>query len=65
VRREHVSRVPAKRATEEAAAQETSKAAAQKAKLEAEMDELLAGIDGVLETNAQEFVNSYVQAGGE
>jgi ubiquitin-like protein Pup len=35
------------------------------AKLKAETDALLDEIDGLLEENAQEFVNSYVQKGGE
>ncbi len=30
-----------------------------------DMDDLLDEIDGVLETNAEEFVNSYVQKGGQ
>lgn len=30
-----------------------------------ELDDLLDEIDGVLETNAEEFVNSYIQKGGE
>ncbi|MEO9223891.1 MAG: ubiquitin-like protein Pup [Acidimicrobiales bacterium] len=34
-------------------------------KLKAEMDDLLDEIDDVLETNAEEFVKSYVQKGGE
>jgi ubiquitin-like protein Pup len=34
-------------------------------KLKAELDELLDEIDDVLETNAEEFVKSYVQKGGE
>ena len=34
-------------------------------KLKAELDELLDEIDGVLETNAEDFVKSYVQKGGE
>lgn len=29
------------------------------------VDDLLAEIDGLLETNAEEFVRSYVQKGGE
>ena len=33
--------------------------------LKAELDELLDEIDDVLETNAEEFVKSYVQKGGE
>jgi len=34
-------------------------------KLRAELDDLLDEIDDVLETNAEDFVNSYVQKGGE
>jgi len=34
-------------------------------KLKAEMDELLDEIDEVLEDNAEEFVRSYVQKGGQ
>lgn len=34
-------------------------------KLKADLDELLDEIDEVLETNAEEFVKSYVQKGGE
>ena len=34
-------------------------------KLKAEMDELLDEIDEVLETNAEDFVKSYVQKGGQ
>ncbi len=33
--------------------------------LNAEMDELLDEIDGVLEENAEQFVNQYKQKGGE
>ena len=35
------------------------------AELKAELDDLLDEIDGVLETNAEEFVKNYVQKGGE
>jgi ubiquitin-like protein Pup len=38
---------------------------AQGDKLRAELDDLLDEIDGVLETNAEDFVKSYVQKGGE
>jgi ubiquitin-like protein Pup len=34
-------------------------------KIKAELDDLLDEIDDVLETNAEEFVKSYVQKGGE
>ncbi len=33
--------------------------------LKAELDDLLDEIDGVLEVNAEEFVRSYVQKGGQ
>jgi len=34
-------------------------------KLKGEIDDLLDEIDGVLETNAEDFVKSYVQKGGQ
>ena len=34
-------------------------------KIKAELDELLDEIDDVLETNAEDFVKSYIQKGGE
>jgi len=34
-------------------------------KIKAELDDLLDEIDGVLETNAEDFVKSYIQKGGE
>jgi ubiquitin-like protein Pup len=34
-------------------------------KLKAEMDDLLDEIDEVLEVNAEDFVRSYIQKGGE
>jgi len=34
-------------------------------KIKAELDDLLDEIDEVLETNAEEFVKSYVQKGGQ
>jgi prokaryotic ubiquitin-like protein Pup len=34
-------------------------------KLKAELDDLIDEIDEVLETNAEEFVKSYVQKGGQ
>ncbi len=34
-------------------------------KLKADLDDLLDDIDEVLESNAEEFVRSYVQKGGE
>ena len=40
-------------------------AAATGEKLKAELDDLLDEIDDVLETNAEDFVKSYVQKGGQ
>jgi len=37
----------------------------QGAKLKAELDDLLDEIDEVLEDNAEEFVRSYIQKGGQ
>ncbi len=39
--------------------------AAKGEKLKEEMDEILDEIDSVLEENAEEFIKSYVQKGGE
>ena len=50
---------------QEAAPQEEVKAADSKEELKAELDDLLDEIDGLLETNAEEFVKSYVQKGGQ
>ena len=49
--------------TEDAVAETV--AAPQGEKLKADLDDLLDEIDEVLETNAEEFVKSYVQKGGE
>jgi ubiquitin-like protein Pup len=38
---------------------------AHKAELDSEVDSLLDEIDGVLEVNAEEFVRSFVQKGGQ
>ena len=50
---------------EEEAVDEEPAAAATGDKLKAEMDDLLDDIDDVLETNAEDFVKSYVQKGGQ
>ena len=48
------------------AVEEVAPATAEKGeKLKAEMDDLLDEIDEVLEENAEDFVRSYVQKGGE
>ena len=47
------------------AVEEAPAVAATGDKLKAELDDLLDEIDGVLETNAEDFVKSYVQKGGQ
>jgi len=46
-------------------ATEAPKAAAKEASLADGLDDILDEIDEVLETNAEEFVKSYVQKGGQ
>ncbi|MCB1014328.1 MAG: ubiquitin-like protein Pup [Acidimicrobiales bacterium] len=52
-------------AREEADVEEAPAASEQGEKIKAELDDLLDEIDDVLETNAEDFVRSYVQKGGE
>ena len=60
VRRERIERDP------ESADEASTPAASERGEcLKDELDDLLDEIDGVLETNAEEFVKSYVQKGGE
>ena len=47
------------------APQASSDAAERKAALDDDIDAILADIDDVLETNAEEFVRSFIQKGGE
>jgi len=51
------------RKTEEV--EETAASHVQGDKIKAELDDLLDEIDDVLETNAEDFVKSYIQKGGE
>ena len=44
---------------------ETPAASERGEKIKAELDDLLVEIDEVLETNAEEFVKSYIQKGGQ
>ena len=53
---------PARREEEVADAPATSDSAE---KIKAELDDLLDEIDGVLESNAEDFVKSYIQKGGQ
>ena len=50
---------------EEEVVEETPATSEQGEKIKAELDDLLDEIDDVLETNAEDFVKSYVQKGGE
>jgi ubiquitin-like protein Pup len=52
-------------AKKDAEIEETPASSEKGEKIKAELDDLLDEIDGVLETNAEEFVRSYVQKGGE
>jgi ubiquitin-like protein Pup len=62
-KREQVVKQPAPQKKEEAQVEPVKDESAEK--LKAEMDAMLDEIDSVLEENAQEFVNSYIQKGGE
>ncbi len=53
---------PARR---EESVEEAPVASEQGGKIKAELDDLLDEIDQVLETNAEDFVKSYIQKGGE
>ncbi len=52
-------------AREEEDVEETPPASESGEKIKAELDDLLDEIDEVLEVNAEEFVKSYVQKGGQ
>ncbi len=61
--REQVRRSAPTRESEEVADAPVATEAGQK--LKADIDDLLDEIDDVLETNAEDFVRSYVQKGGQ
>ncbi len=50
---------------EDEAVEETPASTESGEKLKAELDDLLDEIDDVLETNAEDFVKSYIQKGGQ
>lgn len=50
---------------EQAEVEETPAVSGQGEELKAELDELLDEIDEVLESNAEDFVKSYIQKGGQ
>ena len=62
---EHEQKRKASPARTEESVEETPTAAGQGDKLKAELDDLLDEIDDVLESNAEDFVKSYVQKGGQ
>jgi ubiquitin-like protein Pup len=51
--------------SEDEVVEDAPAASGQGEKLKAELDDLLDEIDEVLESNAEDFVKSYVQKGGE
>ena len=51
--------------TDEAVVEEVPAGSEQGEKIKAELDDLLDEIDEVLETNAEDFVKSYIQKGGQ
>ena len=56
---------PAPQKTEEVEVEEQTPSTERGEKLKAELDDLLDEIDEVLDANAEEFVRSYVQKGGQ
>ena len=56
---------PAPARTEEVVEDDVAAGSVQGEKLKAELDDLLDEIDEVLEENAEDFVRSYVQKGGQ
>jgi ubiquitin-like protein Pup len=52
-------------AREEEVVEEAPASSEQGEKIKAELDDLLEEIDDVLESNAEDFVKSYVQKGGQ
>ncbi len=56
---------PAPQRRDDEVVEEEPQASESGTKIKAELDELLDEIDDVLETNAEDFVKSYIQKGGE
>ncbi len=61
--REQIRKSPSEKP--EVEVEETPAGSEKGEKLKAELDDLLDEIDEVLETNAEDFVKSYVQKGGQ
>ncbi len=63
--REQKKKQPAAKEREEVVEGDVAAATERGEKLKEDIDDLLDEIDSVLEDNAEEFVRSYVQKGGE
>ena len=63
--REQIKKSSSSRSEDTAVEEVGSTATKKGVELKAELDDLLDEIDEVLEENAEEFVRSYVQKGGE
>ena len=63
--REQIKKTTREREADEVETADEVPVSKQGQKIKAELDDLLDEIDEVLETNAEEFVKSYVQKGGE
>jgi len=61
--REQIKKTPSRSGEQDVA--EAPAASESGEKLKAELDDLLDEIDDVLETNAEDFVKSYIQKGGQ
>ncbi len=61
--REQIKKTPSR--TSDDAVADSATASASGEKLKTEIDDLLDEIDEVLETNAEDFVKSYIQKGGQ
>lgn len=61
--REQIKKTPSR--SDEADVAEAPTSSESGEKLKAELDDLLDEIDDVLETNAEDFVKSYIQKGGQ
>ncbi|HET9872141.1 MAG TPA: ubiquitin-like protein Pup [Propionibacteriaceae bacterium] len=62
---EHSQRKSHRSADDQEVSELTPADSARKAELDSEVDSLLDEIDDVLEVNAEEFVRSFVQKGGQ
>ncbi len=63
--REQKKRTAPQRETETEQVEDAPQASEKGEEIKADIDELLDEIDDVLETNAEDFVRSYVQKGGQ